>query len=147
MSGGERLEDGGGALMADMDVDEVYNHFIVAMLWSTLDNERMESTGEETYFEDNYNVDDVEPRCAEAIKKKIRKFLDENQSIIAELEISEEMVGHDLWLDTAGHGVGFRDRGYGKKGDALSKSAKKFFDMEDVEGYNGKITLGMCRGQ
>jgi hypothetical protein len=126
-----------------IDLDEVYGSFIEAMLWSSHDE-----TGESEYLDANYGESDIAPKCKAVIKKRIKKFVQENKKIIDELEISEEMVGHDLWLDTAGHGVGFWDRGYGKKGDKLSKSAKKFFSDETVEvGDDGKIwLLGSCSG-
>jgi len=35
-------------------------------------------------------------------------------------------AGHDLWLTSQGHGVGFWDRGLGRLGDRLTKAAKAF---------------------
>ena len=79
------------------------------------------------------------------IKKNIKNFLEENEKIIDELGINEEEIGHDLWLDPVGHGVGFWDRGYGKKGEILSESSEKYFDMEHPEvGDDGKIRLNIC---
>jgi hypothetical protein len=128
-----------------MDVDEVYDNFVEAMLWSSQDH-----SGRGEMLDENYGVTDVAPECKAIIKKRIRKFLKKNRKTITELGISEEMVGHDLWLDSAGHGVGFWDRGYGKKGEELSREAKKVFHDEDVEvGDDGKIWLLSCsyRGQ
>jgi hypothetical protein len=105
----------------------------------------METTMRETHLDDNYDIGDVAPQCKVIIKQNIKKFLKENEKTIEKLGISEDMVGHDLWLTPVGHGVGFWDRGYGKVGEKLTKSSKKYFDMESAEvGGDGKIRLMMC---
>ena len=127
--------------MGKLDVDKTYKHFVQAMLWSSSDE-----TGKGEFMDENFDISDIDPECEKVIKKNIKSFLDENEKTIDELGISEEMVGHDLWLDPVGHGVGFWDRGYGEKGNELSKSSKKFFKDESPEvGDDGKITIGICR--
>lgn len=127
--------------MGKLDVNKVYNHFVGAMLWSSSDE-----YGEAEFLDENHEISDVDPDCEIIIKKKIKGFLDENENTIDELGISEEMVGHDLWLDPVGHGAGFWDRGYGEKGKKLSKSSKKYFKDESPEvGDDGKIRLNVCR--
>lgn len=43
-----------------------------------------------------------------------------------------ECAGHDFWLTSAGHGVGFWDRGLGELGDQLTAACEKFRDKHDA---------------
>jgi hypothetical protein len=128
-----RLENGG--TVEDYDVDEVLKHFVMAMLWASTDDE-----GEP--LEDNYSQEDVGKDSVKDIKKGIVEFIKENHSILKHHNITEESLGHDLFLDSQGHGVGFWDRGYGEEGDILSVSAKKYFASDSpYVGDDGDIYL------
>ena len=53
-------------------------------------------------------------------------------------DFPEAMVAHDFWLTRNGHGAGFWDRGLGKVGDELTKTANSFgecdlFHYDDCE--------------
>ncbi|MCK4545421.1 hypothetical protein KAU43_07770 [candidate division WOR-3 bacterium] len=126
-----------GQVIHGYDIDNIYTHFVTAMLWSTKD----EDYKEETHLEHNYSIHDVDKETERAIKFLIEDFIYENHEIIDQTEMSEEMLGHDLFLDTQGHGVGFWDRGYGYEGELLSKEARKFFNdsMYAYAGDDGKI--------
>lgn len=126
-----------GGVVHGYDINEIYDHFIIAMLWSSHDSDYKN----EVFLEDNYNLNDIDTETKIAIKSHIESFIKENHEIIKELEISEEMIGHDLFLDTQGHGVGFWDRGYGSLGNELSKNARKHFNdsMFAYAGDDGKI--------
>jgi len=118
-----------------LDVDDVYRHFVVASLWATHDN-----VDEDIFLDENYNVCDVAPESEEDIKRNIVLFLRENRIILERLGIDEKSIGHDLFLDSQGHGVGFWDRDYGSDGDILSKSSEKYFGTDNPEvGDDGKI--------
>ena len=136
---GRRLHMGnfvaGGREIHGYDIDKTYDHFIEAMLWASQD-----SDGEGEYLDENYSINDVDTESKMFIKKHIEAFIQENHEIIKELEISEEMIGHDLFLDTQGHGVGFWDRGYGSLGNKLSKNASKHFnDSMYAFAQDGKV--------
>jgi len=134
-----------GHVINGYNIDNIYNNFIEAMLWSTID----ENFDDETFLDYNYTIHDVDKETEMKIKLLIEYFINENHELIDEVEIntniriSEEMIGHDLYLDTQGHGVGFWDRGYGYNGVLLSKEAKKIFNsnMEAYAGNDGKIYI------
>jgi len=68
-----------------------------------------------------------------------RDFVVANQADLA--EISPELAGHDFVLTRNRHGAGFWDRGYGDKGDRLTKAAHVYGDASLYEGDNGKLYL------
>lgn len=43
-----------------------------------------------------------------------------------------EYAGHDFWMTSAGHGVGFWDRGLGELGDALTAACEQFQHKHDA---------------
>lgn len=59
--------------------------------------------------------------------------------------IAPTQIGQDLWLTRNGHGVGFRDRGLGERGDWLTGQAKPHgecyflvsLDYHSIEYFNG----------
>ena len=118
------------------DVDEVLRHFIMAGLWASHDEVNEDSEN----LDENYSQDDVSEESISEIKRGIRNFINETHNILARHEISAEMVGHDLFLDSQGHGVGFWDRGYGDDGDTLSKASEQVFASDPpYVGDDGKI--------
>jgi len=112
-----------GGEVGGIDVDEVVRHFIIAGLWASYDDN-------EENLDRNYGIEDVSSKSVKEIKEKTIKFLNENIDILKKLKMSEESIGHDLFLDSQGHGAGFWDRGYGEDGNKLSKSAKKIFPSD-----------------
>ena len=118
-NGGKSTYAEGGEIEG-YNMDEVVKHFVMAGLWASNDDE-----GEP--LEDSYDADDVSKESYEKIAKGATKFINENKALLKKHNISTESLGHDLFLDSQGHGVGFWDRGYGDDGDTLSKSASKIF--------------------
>lgn len=50
-------------------------------------------------------------------------------------------AGHDFWLTRNGHGAGFWDRDLGDVGDALTKVADTFSNIDAYMGDDGKVYL------
>lgn len=117
---------GGGVGQAEMrevegyDIDEVLTHFIIAGLWASTDDD-------DESLDYNYSIEDVDDKSKEDIKKGIEKFINQNKAILKKHNISDESLGHDLFLTSQGHGAGFWDRGYGQDGDILSENSEKIF--------------------
>ena len=106
--------------MGAYKVDEVLQHFIVAALWSTTDDE-----GEP--LQNNYSYGDIPGSELDKLRNLIVEFIEQNQKTLKKYNITAEALGHDLFLDSQGHGAGFWDRGYGDDGATLSESASKIF--------------------
>jgi hypothetical protein len=70
----------------------------------------------------------------------VERFLTtlENGGIDAS-EVSDEMLGHDLWLTRNGHGVGFWDRDLGDLGDLLTDLADLMGEFDLSVGDYGTI--------
>jgi hypothetical protein len=55
--------------------------------------------------------------------------------------IAYEFAGHDFWLTSAGHGVGFWDRGLGRLGERLTAASKAFQGHDAYLGDDLEIHL------
>lgn len=110
-----------GGTIYGFDVENILSSFIEAGLWASHDFDSGDN------LDENYDFDDVSEESKEKIRTGIKQFLNDNHKILKKLAISEDSIGHDLFLDSQGHGVGFWDRGYGKDGETLSKSASAIF--------------------
>lgn len=101
--------------------------YIDAMLWSTA-GEIHPKTGEELSnlmeFETSLQLkDEAWNICLNFYDKNKQDcllFVDQHDS---DLDLWE-CLGHDLWLTSAGHGVGFWDRGLDDLGDRLTKACE-----------------------
>ena len=74
----------------------------------------------------------------------IRKFLsiDGVKEAIEQENISNEMIGRDLWLTRNSHGAGFWDRGYDKKiSNLLTNAALSLGRCEVEAGDEGWLHL------
>lgn len=85
--------------------------YTTAMLWAERDDE-----GEP--LDDNYSVDDFAPETIDKIRATCERFaelvapIDYQRATGASGDYSdEEYLGHDLWLTSRGHGVGFWEPG------------------------------------
>jgi hypothetical protein len=55
--------------------------------------------------------------------------------------ISDEQIGHDIWLTRNHHGAGFWDRGLGDLGDKLTEIAHSLGGSDAYVGDDGKVHL------
>lgn len=97
-----------------IDAQEVLEHYVIAMLWSTMD----ESDGDGgSPMDENYSIHDLAPEFLESSRRDVATFL---ASVPGELLTRDnycgtsscgidQQIGHDLWLTRAGHGCGFWD--------------------------------------
>ena len=123
-----KMADGG-----NVDNEEVLTHYMVAALWSSTDSD-------EEALDTNYNISDIAPETKERFKTLVDKFVSENKEVIEESELSDEQLGHDLWLTQNGHGAGFFDRSLDKEvEEKLTKAAKAFGGVDMVVGDDGLI--------
>ncbi len=125
-----------GGAVSDARVEDILKHYVAAALWSTtnMDNE------EEEFLDANYSFDDVDKDTLDSMRDKIRKFISENEGAIKESGMSDEQLGHDLWLSSNGHGAGFFDRGYDDKIEKqLMDAAHNMKGTDLYVGDDGKI--------
>lgn len=54
-------------------------------------------------------------------------------------ELTDTEIGHNFWLNRNGHGAGFWDLGLGKRGDELSKIAKRYGEENAIISDDGSI--------
>ncbi len=88
-------------------IADVTEHYIQALLWSSVDL----SEEPEPLDDQGYTLTAKSEIKALAI---VSSFIADNWELVSEyLQQGQtlEQLGHDLWLTSEGHGVGFWDRG------------------------------------
>ena len=131
-----------------IDVSTVVEHYIIAMLWSTMD-ESDEDGGQ--HMDENYGPDDLAPGERESIERDVVAFLtsvghlitDENYIGNREHDVAA-MAGHDLWLTRVGHGAGFWDGDWASddtksKSRPLTEAAKALGEVWPYIGDDGQV--------
>lgn len=124
-----------GGEISDEKLDEVFKHYIMASLWSSTDEN-------DEPFDSNYSIDDLDQWNANNVKEQVRKFLVDNAQDLKLSGLSDEQIGHDLWLTQVGHGAGFWDRGLDKElGERLSEASKKLGVSANMYAEDGKVFI------
>lgn len=116
-----------------MNLDVFTRAYILCALWSSCDDT-------DRPLDDNYDAGDIAPESLVRIETECRKFQDENAT---DLE-NPAQDGHDFWLTRNGHGAGFWDRGYGERGERLTKAAHAAGSSYLYVGDDGQIHSETC---
>lgn len=120
------MEKGGS--VSDSRVDEVLNHYVGTALWIT-DDENDEP------LNTNYSMSDIDEKLLSSMRADIKKFISENEKEIKESGMSDDDLGHDLWLTRNHHGSGFWDRNYDE--DISEKLTKAAHELKGTDLYVG----------
>ena len=128
----------------ELILEKIVTGYIVAMLWSSCETHP-------TSGDDLESLEDFEP--SQELKEKAleicTEFYNKNESdcilFSEQYQPSQnfdvwECLGHDLWLTSAGHGVGFWDRGLSELGDRLTEACKEKY-CRDKSAYLGDDLL------
>jgi len=86
---------------------------------------------------------ELAPEAKARISKRCAAFWGHcGPDVLKEPTQTIEQAGHDFWLTTQGHGVGFWDGGWPTQGEELTRVCDKFFkSLDTYEGDNGQIYL------
>ena len=103
--------------------------YLETALWSSNDGDDP--------LDDKYGIRDIDKSTLNQAKKDLQKFWKLAKDLLKGED--EKQVAHDFWLTRNGHGAGFWDGDYGDKGDALTKIANKFGEINLYVGDDGKI--------
>jgi hypothetical protein len=117
-------------------MDNFIKAYVAAALWSSND-ESDEAGG--VAMDKNYTIEDISASTMTVIIKDCQRFQSENRELLFQSGLTDEQAGHDFWLTRCGHGTGFWDRDIGDFGDKLTKSCKKFGNVELYVGDDGLI--------
>jgi hypothetical protein len=141
-----------------MELDTFTRHYIIAALWSTMDDY-------EEYFYNGCTIDDISEECLAIMKADCEKFQQDNKELLAQAYecykaagsagyhydngTPEACAAHDFWLTRNRHGAGFWDRrelqysaedqSYISIGEMLTEASHKFREVEVFVGSDGKI--------
>lgn len=115
-----------------MHIDTVLQHYIIAALWSSTDDD-----GEP--LDKDYDASSFAPETLQAMRDDVTAFVSSNFELLDNSGISAEQIGHDFWLTRNHHGAGFWDRGLGELGELLTELSQTFNDVDLYIGDDGQI--------
>ncbi len=122
--------------ISDKRIKDITKHYAIAALWSSNDSEN-----DDQPFDSDYSVSDIDEKSMDDMENTVRKFVEQNDAVIKESGITDEQLGHDLWLTRNGHGTGFWDRDLpGDTGENLSEAARKLGES-NLYAENGKVKI------
>ena len=131
----------------DMNMEDKFREAldgaVETALWST---QVSTDEGDTDYFAEDYVVSYAvkhQIRCA--IAAQMRGWFIENiqdlEEYVAHFNGGWWVVGHDCWLTSEGHGVGFWDRGLGELVDRLTDSVRDMGGQIDFYDSNGELAV------
>ncbi len=114
------------------DIDIFMNHYFVAALWS--------STEEDCNpFDDEYEISDIDEESQKSQREECEDFIKDNADDLADLDVQQ--CGHDFWLTRNGHGAGFWVRVLGVIGTRLADACKPYGEAYMYVGDDGKLYI------
>jgi hypothetical protein len=140
-------------LSTELDINKIMDSYLESAIWT--EEERMQEDEVSEYGElgDDSEVRDM---VTDAMDLNIHNFSDDSKiqaytdikkflSLIGDTAniMTEEQLGHDLWLTRNGHGAGFWDRGYDEADVAILNKASE--DLGEIDLYvddSGVIRFG-----
>jgi len=105
-----------------MKTDIIKHHYIIAALWSSVDD-----AGEP--LDNKYTAHEIAPESLEKMTDDCEAFFVKAGKLLETSELNCEQIGHDFWLTRNGHGTGFWDRGLGDVGNKLTTLSKEFGEV------------------
>ena len=90
----------------------ILQHYLICALWAEVDDNKQP-------FEDNYSIFDFSREAQNKALLAIKHFISKAGNLLEGL--TEETIGHNLWLTRNGYGTGFWDRGLEVRGEKLSR--------------------------
>lgn len=115
-------------------MNDITQAYLECALWSSSD-------ANDVPFDSNFDIDDVAPESEEQAEAVCIAFQKDNEELLVESELSDELIGYDLWLTRNGHGAGFWDRNLGEIGDKLTKACEELGEANLYKGDDGKLYI------
>ena len=116
------------------NIKKIIDSYLETALWLAPDDD-----SEQSNFE-NKSIYDFSKEAIEQAKLEIEWFISIAGDLILSNNISDEAIGHDLWLTRTRQGTGFWDRGYKKEDEEeLSKLCDVLGEIWIELGDDGKI--------
>lgn len=107
--------------------------YLTCALWSSTDE-----NGEP--LDSVFSLDDLSAEALNDAQTDCALFVTDAQRAGLDLsQLSEDQIGHDLWLTRNGHGAGFWYRGLGALGESLSDIARRMGGVDAYAGDNGQV--------
>jgi len=140
----------GAARRADR-IQALTRGYISAMLWTTTDDDGNECQDMEVTPEGRAEVLAIVTAFYDANHVDLGAYVDLRMADVGStyrVHASQQteaygFAGHDLWLTSQGHGVGFWDRGHGRVGERLTKAAKAFQGCDAYTTDDGYVDLSI----
>jgi len=137
-----------------LDIKKIMDSYLECAIWT--EEERMQEDEVSEYGElgDDSEIRDI---VTDSMDLNIHNFSDDSKiqaysdiqqflTLIGDTAniMTEEQLGHDLWLTRNGHGAGFWDRGYDEADvDVLNKACEQLGQTDLYIDDNGVIRFGV----
>ena len=118
-----------------MDEDEFIDGYLETALWSSTDDDGEPLDGE-------FDTSDFDDETLLEMEGDARDFFNANENALEEDGWDSSRGGHNFWLTRNGHGAGFWDGDYPKRGDELTANAKPYGTYDLYVGDDGKVHGG-----
>ena len=115
--------------------DRFTRAYITCALWSSTDESR-EDGGDP--MDQNYGPENLAPETLAAMQADCDVFRERAGAMLDE-HADPDMGAHDFWLTRNHHGAGFWDGDWPTNGDALTKLAHEFGEVNLCVGDDGSI--------
>ena len=127
--------------MRTIDIDTMLDAYREAALWSSIHYASDEWPG----IEDGTPFDQIDADLSDDAQDILRQDCNEFAEMLEAFDLPEELtdeqIGHDLWLTRNGHGAGFWDRGLGELGDNLSDICRGLPERDLYLSDDGEIEI------
>lgn len=133
MSDEDMTFERGGRL--GFDLDNITKHYMFAALWASYDDE-------DTPLDENYSVDDISPDLKSAMERNVKSFVESCAPVLKKVDLTEEQIGHSLWLSQNGHGAGFFDYSLDKEDENVLMNAADSLKGMDLYVGDDKLIHG-----
>ena len=117
-------------------LDKFTRAYVECALWSSTNNTR-DDGGDP--LDRNYTLDDIAAESLARIVSDCEQFQARYPRLLETLD--DRSAGHDFWLTRNRHGAGYWDRGYGKRGELLTRAAHSFGEVWLYVGDDGALYL------
>ncbi len=132
---------------SEADLADMLDAYMTAALFTS--NDESDDNGGDP-LDDNYCTSDIADETRAKMRADVERFARENAATLlacigkrgpyGKRECDWSQAGHDLWMTSQGHGVGFWDGDWPEtEGKALSKASTHFGDVCLYVGDDGKI--------
>lgn len=134
------------------DIELIFLNYLESALWSTTNSDYDNNSDDEDdedenhmlrkpkageFLDSTHTFDNMDTNLRIQLYNEVKKFVEENYDILVQSELTENEIGHSLWLSQNRHGSSFQDYSNRVDWDILDKLDDSAQKMGEVDLYVG----------